>query len=502
MTQDLLHAVNAAARPHIAVVGDLILDLYVRGDVSRVSPEAPIPVLAVKHQEYKLGGAANVAANIVSMGGTVTLVGALADDEAGKMLRSLARATKSLTLSPVVVNDRPTIVKTRMVAQHQQMLRVDEERAGELAAISYRDLRAALESALKDGADLLILSDYGKGVLSERFTREAVALARKAKVPVLVDPKGRDYAKYAGATAITPNRAEAEAATGVLCDGDAGAARAAKWLLDKLKLDAAVITLGAGGVALLERGGHAKTKKSAAGGKSGGLVRIPTVARSVFDVTGAGDTFIATLGAFMAQGLEIAGAARLANIAAGIKVGKFGAAAITRDELRRALIAAHEAFDYHAKIVSRDDLKSIAETLRKDARRIVFTNGCFDILHAGHVTYLHFCKSRGDVLVLGLNSDASVRAIKGKDRPVNSEADRARVLAALADVDFISVFSEHTPDKLIRAVAPDVLIKGADWEGKIVVGADFVESYGGEVVFAPLLKGRSTSAVIDKMRKR
>ncbi|MCA8939735.1 MAG: D-glycero-beta-D-manno-heptose 1-phosphate adenylyltransferase, partial [Planctomycetes bacterium] len=314
-----------------------------------------------------------------------------------------------------------------------------------------------------------------------------IKAARKAKVPVVVDPKGRDYSKYKGATAITPNRLEAETATGLSCAEDRLTEACAKRLQSELNLEVAFITLGADGVALLP--------------KKGSFSRIPTEARSVFDVTGAGDTFIATLGTFMAQGASPEACAALANTASGIKVSKFGAAAITRDEVRRAIVAKHHAFDYHAKILEHSDLKEICRSLREAGRRIVFTNGCFDILHAGHVTYLNFCRARGDVLVLGLNSDASVRRQgKGEERPINNQDDRARVLAALADVDFISVFDEDTPTSLISIVKPHVLVKGADWEGKEVAGASTVKKLGGEVVFAPLLEGRSTTNIVRKMQ--
>lgn len=487
VSNDLLHVVNETSKPRVVVIGDLILDHYIKGDVSRISPEAPIPVLAIKEEEHKLGGAANVAANIVSMGGQVKLIGAIGKDEAGRAFKKIVRSMRGLSMQAVELEDRPTIIKTRMVAQHQQMLRVDAERVSPMPKSADKALKAALTDALKD-ADLLIISDYGKGVMSDALTKHVIKLGRKARVPVLVDPKGRDYSKYAGATAVTPNRGEAEAATGISLSDDAAVRKAADWLSENLQLDFALITLGAGGVAVQPKGEK--------------LTRIPTVARSVFDVTGAGDTFIATLGTFLAAGVDPVNAARLANMAAGVKVGKFGAAAITRDELRRSLIADQEAYDHQAKIVSRADLKKICESLRAEGRRIVFTNGCFDILHAGHVTYLNFCKQQGDVLVLGLNSDASVRRQnKGPERPINHEEDRARVLSAMADVDFVCIFGEDKPIGLIKAVRPDVLVKGADWKGRGgVVGADIVEAYGGQVAYAPVLKGRSTTNIVDKLK--
>ncbi|MCK6439040.1 MAG: D-glycero-beta-D-manno-heptose-7-phosphate kinase [Planctomycetes bacterium] len=485
--QHLLQAVNSTRTPRILVVGDLILDHYVRGSVSRISPEAPIPVVAVGGEEYKLGGAANVAANIISMGGKAELIGVTGNDQAGTAMARLARECSGLTLKTVRSAGRPTTVKTRLVAQHQQMMRVDYEKSGGFPRKVYQELLALCRKALTR-ADLVIVSDYGKGVLDDGFTRALIAAVRNARVPVIVDPKGRDYSKYRGATSVTPNRGEAEAATGIACNDDAHIKRCANALLRNCALDFALITLSADGVALLTKGGK--------------LFRIPAVARSVYDVTGAGDTFIATLGVFLAQGTDAETAAQLANTAAGIKCGRFGAAAITRDEVRRAITAAHEAFDYHAKIVSARDMTAIARGLKRDGSKVVFTNGCFDILHAGHVTYLHYCKQQGDVLVVGMNTDASVRERKGSGRPINHEHDRARVLAALADVDFVVSFeSEQGLEELIRAVSPAVLVKGADWKDKQVRGGAFVKKQGGKVLFAPLLKGRSTSGTIEKMRK-
>jgi len=483
----LLHALNETKRPRILVIGDVILDHYVKGEVDRISREAPIPVLEVRGEEFKLGGAANVGANLVSMGTQAHLIGVIADDDAGRQFKQIVRSTRGLDFTPVYTTDRPTIIKTRVVAQHQQMLRFDREITDPMPPKVYKELAKVLKAKLAE-CDFLIISDYAKGALSDDLTREAIKLARARKIPILVDPRGRDYSKYAGATAVTPNRLEAELATGISCATDETIEQACRKLRDDFKLEVGMVTLGPMGVAFIPKGGKYQ--------------RIPAQARQVFDVTGAGDTFIATFAAFHGQGVDLAGSARLANMAAGIKVGKFGAAAIQRDELRRAIVAAHEAFDYQSKIVSSKDLKSIVGSIKQSGRRVVFTNGCFDILHAGHVTYLNWCKAQGDVLVLGLNSDASVRRQnKGPDRPVNEESDRARVLAALADIDFVCVFNESTPERLIRAVRPDVLVKGADWEGKDVAGGAFVKCIGGEVKFAPFLPGRSTTGTLAKIRK-
>lgn len=482
-TADLIEILDALGKPKVAVVGDLILDHYVFGTVSRISPEAPIPVLHVRSEEDRLGGAANVAANILSMGGRTTLVGAIGRDEPGTRFRRLAQAAKGLTLSPAVMSHRPTVLKTRMVSQNQQMLRVDRENPGALEADELKDVTERALKALA-GVGALVISDYGKGVITPESAQKAIAAAAKAGVPVIVDPKGRDYSRYRGATAVTPNRGEAEAATGIDCSTLEGVREAGKWLCRQLKLSVAVITLSADGVAVVPARGE--------------MVHFPAQARGVYDVTGAGDTFIATFAMCVAGKADFNTAARIANYAAALKVARFGAVAITREELRRSIISAHEGFDHAGKVLTADELVEALVEHRKRGERIVFTNGCFDLLHQGHVTYLNFCSGHGDIVVIGLNSDASVRRLKGPTRPVNESDARARVLAALNDVDYVTVFEEDTPDKLIRKLRPDVLVKGEDWSGKKVAGASFVESTGGQVVFAPLVEGKSTTNLIAK----
>lgn len=484
-TSDLIHTIDALASPKVAVVGDLILDHYVFGNVSRISPEAPIPVLHVQREEDRLGGAANVAANILSMGGRANLVGVISDDEPGARFRGLCKATGALALHEVNSRKRPTVLKTRMVSQNQQMLRVDRESSGNLASDELAEVMRKAGAALK-GAGAIVLSDYAKGVITPESAQVIIKAARAAKVPVIVDPKGRDYSRYKGATAITPNRSEAEAATGMDCGDLAGVERAGRKLAVDLGLEAAVITLSAQGVAVIPRKGE--------------MAHFPAQARGVYDVTGAGDTFIATFAMAVAAGADFNTSARLANYAGGLKVGRFGAVAITREELRRAVISAHEGYDHAGKVLDVSQLQDALVAHRKRGERIVFTNGCFDLLHQGHVTYLNFCRGQGDIVVIGLNSDASVRRLKGPTRPLNDAEARARVLAALADVHYVTVFQDDTPEQLIRAVAPDVLVKGEDWSGKTVAGAKFVESRGGKVVFAPFVQGKSTSSLIEKAK--
>lgn len=465
--------------------GDLILDHYVLGQVSRISPEAPIPVLHVATEHDRLGGAANVAANILSLGGRCTLVGVLGDDDPGARFRALAGATAGLELRAHITKRRPTVLKTRMVSQNQQMLRVDREDPGPLNREEFDRLHAATRKAVR-GAGALVISDYAKGVVSKDAAAAVIRDARKYSVPVLVDPKGRDYARYKGATAVTPNRAEAEAATGIDCSDLAGVEKAGRKLCRALELEFAVITLSADGVAVIP--------------KKGRLSHFSAPARSVFDVTGAGDTFIAGLALCIAHGADFNTAARLANHAAALTVARFGAVTIARDELRRSLIGAHEGFDHAGKVLSRRELVNALKVHRERGEKIVFTNGCFDLLHQGHVTYLNFCRGQGDLVVVGLNSDKSVRRLKGPGRPVNGAESRARVLAALADVEYVSVFDEDTPEKLIRAAKPNVLVKGEDWQGKKVAGAEFMKRSGGRVAFAPMVEGQSTTSMIGRAR--
>ncbi len=482
---DLVTTLDNLGSPSVTVIGDLILDHYVVGGVERISPEAPIPVLHVKDETDRLGGAANVAANVLSLGGRCTLIGALGQDEPGGRFEALAGATRGLTLMAARTKSRPTVLKTRMVSQNQQMLRVDREHNTPLDAAATETLRRSAERAIAD-ADALVLSDYGKGVLTDAACRHFIELAGRRGIPVIVDPKGRNYAKYKGATAVTPNRAEAEAATGMDCSTLEGVERAGRVLCKRLGLKAAVITLSAQGVAIVSA--------------KGPVTHIAAQARSVYDVTGAGDTFIAVFAVLAARGEDFVTAARLANYAAGIKVARFGAVAVTRQEVRRAVVSAHEGFDHAGKVLTHAELEQALARHRARGERVVFTNGCFDILHQGHVTYLNFCRGQGDVVVVGLNSDAGVRKLKGPQRPVNPAPARARVLSALADVSYVTVFEEDTPEKLIRKVRPSVLVKGEDWAGKGVAGAGFVEKSGGKVVFAPLVRGESTTSIIERAR--
>ncbi|MEW6074508.1 MAG: D-glycero-beta-D-manno-heptose-7-phosphate kinase [Planctomycetota bacterium] len=484
--RELLRLLDELGRPRVLIVGDLILDRYVMGDVVRISPEAPIPVLGARHAEERLGGAGNVAANLRAMEAAVAVLGVVGDDERGERVRDLLAAIGVDASGVRGEPDRPTTQKTRLMSGGQQMLRVDWEEVRPLDEAGAAALLADLPARVA-AAGAVVLSDYGKGVVTPAVAAAVIAAGRSAGVPVLVDPKGRDFSRYRGATLVTPNRREAEAALGRRLAHLDDVPAAAADLIRAVELAAVVVTLGPDGIFY----------RTAAGGP-GGEGRVPALARAVFDVTGAGDTVIAHLALGLAAGVSLEGAVRLANLAASLVVGRRGAAAVTRAELRVAL---GERRGGGRAILAREDLPLALSEWRAEGKRIVFTNGCFDILHAGHVAYLADARSRGDVLVVGVNDDASVRRMgKGPGRPVNPLADRLQVLAALEMVDAVVAFGEDTPQAIIEEITPDVLVKGEDWEERGVVGREWVEAHGGEVYLAPLVPGRSTSALLERLR--
>ncbi|HUA33926.1 MAG TPA: bifunctional heptose 7-phosphate kinase/heptose 1-phosphate adenyltransferase [Candidatus Binataceae bacterium] len=475
----------------VIVAGEVILDRYLWGDVSRISPEAPIPVLRVQRREEKPGNAGFVMANLRALGADVSAVSVVGADRNGRMLREifgdLGIATRSLLTDP----ERPTIVKERMLGSvqsanraTQQLLRVDEEDPTPLRPVRERELISRFKRELKS-ADGVLISDIDKGLMTPSLLRAIIDGARQHEIPVIVDPKRtEDFSIYRGASVITPNRYETEVATGIrLLDRDAWR-KAAEMLVKKLDLDACLITLDRDGMYLAE--------------KNGDDTYIATMPREVYDVTGAGDVVLSVFGMFTIAGLGYQSAARIANIAASIEVTRLGTEVITREDLSRALRPIHDLSE--RKILSAEELRVALDRERRAGRRIVFTNGCFDLLHAGHIQILSFARAQGDVLVVGLNSDRSVRALKGPERPIYPAAERARILAALEAVNYVTIFDETRAERTIRRIKPDVLIKGEDWSGKRVDGQAFVESRGGRVVLAPLLGGRSTSHTIERMR--
>jgi D-beta-D-heptose 7-phosphate kinase/D-beta-D-heptose 1-phosphate adenosyltransferase len=480
------HAVTCRfGRGRVLVVGDLMLDRYLTGDVGRISPEAPVPVLKLGRERVVVGGAANVARNLVGLGLRVSVAGVCGDDVEGRTLLGLLDAADVECGAVLTDTGRPTTTKTRILGNGQQMLRIDGEDTAPLAQWRADELVQVASTALDDAA-VLVLSDYAKGVLAGDVCAQLIQAARERAIPVLVDPKGRDFTRYRGATLLTPNRAELALALGTDTADLAGLLAEAARLRQKLDLAQLVVTLGELGMALLHQGADAP-------------IRVPAVAREVFDVSGAGDTVIATIAAGVAAGLDPVDTAHLANLAAGVVVARRGTAAIGADELAAA-IAGEAALEQAAKVRSLDAMRAQVDQWRDAGDRVVFTNGCFDLLHVGHVTYLERARRQGQRLVVGLNTDRSVRALKGAGRPVIGEQDRARMLAALAVVDGVVLFDAATPIELIRALRPDVLAKGADYREDEVVGAREVKGWGGQVVLVPLVADRSTSAIVQRMR--
>ncbi len=482
MTPRELAALAAAAPSvRIAVVGDLMLDETWLGDVSRVAPEAPVPLLALTSMSRRAGGAGNVVENLAALGARTVALGAVGPEEEGawiaRHLGSLPGGEGRVVVDPL----RTTPVKRRMVADGRQLLRVDQELAAGLSKGAEDELVGASLDALGT-ADVLLLSDYAKGTLTPRLMETLLAEARRRGVPALVDPKGRDYGRYRGATCVTPNRKELETVTGEAARDLGTVARLATRLRDDLALSAMLVKLSEEGMLLLPKGGEPR--------------RIAARAREVFDVTGAGDTVLATLGVALGAGLSLADAAQVANRAAGVVVGRAGTASVRWADLLDGLTASPGE-----KLLDRDHVAAVAQMLRRAHRRVVFTNGCFDLLHPGHVALLGAAKALGDVLVVGLNSDASVKRLKGPERPILGERDRAQVLGGLDAVDFVVLFEEDTPEALIRDIRPQLLVKGGDYTEETVVGASFVRSYGGEVSLVPLVPGRSTTSMVEKMRE-
>ncbi len=472
----MLHLKNHS--PKILVIGDLMIDYYLWGKCERISPEAPVQVVEIERESAVLGGAGNVLNNLLSLGAQVSACSVIGEDANAEELCGLLDASGIERSMILRQSGRKTSKKSRVVASHQQVIRFDKESKEDISAASQAALIAQVEKRLGE-FDAVLLSDYHKGVLTEALTRKVVALIRAAGKPVLVDPKGDDYSKYTGATLITPNKKEASIASRIAIRDDASLKEAGELLKNSLKLDACVITLSEDGMAIFEEE----------------MTKIGATAKEVYDVTGAGDTVLATLGFALAAGQSLLEAAKLANSAAAVVVGKLGSATVTIDE-----IIAYEGSLHHCEISEKiKRFEAIGETvaeLKKRKKRVVFTNGCFDILHRGHVEYLRESRAQGDVLVVGVNSDASVKRLKGESRPVVGEEDRAYILAALGIVDYVVIFDEDTPYELIKQVRPHVLTKGADYEGKEVVGSDIAD----EVRLIRFVDGKSTTKTIEKIR--
>jgi D-beta-D-heptose 7-phosphate kinase/D-beta-D-heptose 1-phosphate adenosyltransferase len=466
----------------LLVVGDVMLDKYVWGEVGRISPEAPVPVVRATHQSQQPGGAANVAMNIARLGAHAEVIGFTGGDEDERLL---AQCLRDNGISPkfVLSDGFPTITKQRILCGRQQMLRLDSEREGARATQDYVRLVESV-LALLPGSDAMVLSDYAKGVLTPEVCRAIIEAARAKDIPVLVDPKSSDFSRYRGATTVCPNLGELSAALRLDARGiDINALLdAAEGMVEELDVEFLTATLGEKGIALI---------------RPGNRMVAPALARQVFDVSGAGDTVISVLALCLASGLKAETAVGLANIAAGIVVGKVGTVPVEKHELLAAL-APQIALHAEDKVLTRGELVQRVALWKANGDRVVFTNGCFDLLHIGHITVLEQARRFGDRLIVAINSDASVRGLKGPRRPIVAETERARVLAALAAVDAVVVFAEPTPLGLISATRPDVIVKGGDYIPDTVVGAAEVKSWGGQVKIVPMVEGFSTTGLIAK----
>ena len=464
---------------HIAVIGDLMIDHYIWGNCERISPEAPVQILEVGKENSLLGGAGNVINNLIALDSKVSVYSVIGDDENADLAEKLLKEAGAECTALLRQEGRITTKKSRIIASNQQIIRFDDENRDDISLRSQHGLLTELSQNIF-GYDAILLSDYGKGVLTPTLTRDIIALAIAHNKPILVDPKGDDYSKYQGATLLTPNRKEASLATQINITDNITLEEAGFKLKNELGLNYGIITLSEEGIAIFDKE----------------MSLIPTVAREVYDVTGAGDTVLASLGIALAHDLDITEACEFANKAAAIVVAKIGSATATLNEIEEYEHTLNKG-QIESKIKDFTQIERISKRLKNQGRKVIFTNGCFDILHKGHASYLQKAKELGDFLIVGLNSDESVRRLKGKSRPVNTLEDRAYLLAALESVDYVVPFGEDTPYNLIKKIHPDILVKGADYEGKEVVGSDLA----GEVQLIDFIEGKSTSGIIKKIAR-
>ncbi len=482
MATDLIRRVETLGHPRILVVGDLILDRYIWGDAERISQEAPVPLLRADTKEHRLGGAASVATMLATLGARVDLLGGVGRDAEAGQVRAILAEHGIADDNVVALDDRPTTLKERYIGRAQdrhpqQMIRVDYETRDPIPAAVEADLIGRLPSALA-AADLVLISDYDKGICTPGLLRALIDACRAAGVRVLADPiRGRDYAKYRGVHCMTPNRLEAQLATGMPIQSPGDALAVARELLERLDMEASIVTLDRDGMALVRADGRAEI--------------VPTRPRQVYDITGAGDMVLSVVGLCLASGGDYDEAVALGNVAGGLEVEQIGVALLSREEILRDLLDHQPAES--GKLRDLPGLVAQVRRRRSAGESIVFTNGCFDLLHVGHSRLLRQAASLGDYLVVGLNSDTSVRRLKGSTRPINAEDSRAELLGALECVDAIIIFEDDTPLALIEAIVPDVLVKGGDYRPDQVVGREVVEANGGRLVLVPLVEGQSTT---------
>lgn len=469
----------------IFVIGDLMLDRYAWGRVMRISPEAPVPVLKILGENLLPGGAANVGSNLRSLGASVEICGVVGKDYEGERLLELLEQIEIDSKNVILDPKRPTTTKTRLIAGTQQIARMDREETNPISdELKNRLMEVIMKAVEECQPHGIIISDYAKGLIRDDLSVEIIQLAKKEGIFVAVDPKGRDFAKYSGTNVITPNQKEAEEVCGFLIEDERTLRKAVDILMEEIHADCVLITRGKQGISFCAKGGDVKT--------------IPSDAREVFDVTGAGDTVISasTLSYLSSKSWE--DSVRIANRAAGVVVSRVGTAIVTQADLIECFV--DDKYLIGGKILSREMLSATISRLKARGERIVFTNGCFDLFHVGHLRLLKEAKKLGDVLVVAINSDSSTKRLKGEGRPFISENDRAHIIAALDCVDYVSLFSEDTPLELIKALKPDVLVKGGDYTPDTVVGRSFVESYGGMVCIVSIVEGISTSVLLSKIR--
>lgn len=483
---DLSHHIGRFKARRLVCVGDVMVDRFIYGDVQRISPEAPVPVVRITHEYAQLGGSGNVARNMSTLGASVAFFSVIGSDRAGREVSDLLGQNETIEPFIRVTAGRETTIKNRFFSSDgHHLLRADRELVKQLSQSGEDDLCQSLAREF-DKADAFVLSDYGKGVVTPAFSARAIGMARKAGLPVVVDPKGNDYTHYAGASVITPNKDELALATGRPVETEEDIVSAAQALIEDVALDAVLVTRSADGMTLVDR--------------SGDVTHLHAESREVSDVTGAGDTVVAVLGVALAAQASLADAARLANAAAGLVVTRRGTATVSARELGAALLR-RDLSAAELKVVDAATAATRSAMWRSDGLKVGFTNGCFDLIHPGHVSLLAQARAACDRLVVGLNSDSSVTRLKGADRPIQTEAARAAVLASMEHVDLVVVFGEDTPLALIDNVRPNVLVKGADYAKEDVVGRDTVEASGGHVILADLLESYSTSATIEALKK-
>ncbi|TWO31414.1 D-glycero-beta-D-manno-heptose-7-phosphate kinase [Campylobacter lanienae] len=454
----------------VLVVGDLMIDHYIWGSCDRISPEAPVQVVNIKNETKRLGGCGNVVSNLIALGAEVGVISVVGDDELGGEILKLLKDRGAQAELVIAQKGRKSSQKSRVMVTHQQVLRLDTESTSD---IDCADEIVGKFQGILDSYDIVLLSDYGKGVLSDYLTKQIISITKNSSKMVLVDPKGKDYSKYRGATLLTPNKKEASEALGFVIDSDEKLELALKTMKMNYELEYSLITLSEDGIGLLAQK----------------MVKFPALAKEVFDVTGAGDSVLATLGYCLASKMSIEDAIDNANLAAAVVVGKVGSADASWGEIESLK---SKKIGFERKLVKLDELLKVD----RSGKSLVFTNGCFDILHFGHISYLQKAKMLGDILVVGLNSDSSVRGLKGDSRPVNTQFDRAAMLCAMEFVDFVVIFDDDTPYEMIKAIGPDVLVKGADYEGKVVVGSQFAK----RVELIEFVEGKSTTNIIEKIR--